>query len=79
MTYCQWCKETLHYIRGKGWVHEDGNTYVTRKEWNEVLGRFDEVDDHCALPVFEEAWDSTLDMEMEDRLCGGGFELDDEG
>lgn len=72
MTYCQWCKGPLHYVRGKGWVHEDGNIYVSTFEYDEHLGCMVERYDHCALPVFEEAWDSTLDIELEDRLCSGG-------
>lgn len=58
-------------------MHENGNIYITRREWNETLERYDEVDDYCALPVFEEAWDFTLDMEMEERLSGGSCFLDE--
>ena len=72
MTYCRWCKEPLRYIRGKGWVHEDGNVYVTILEYDEYLGRMVERDDHCALPVFGEVRDSTLGIEMENRIFDEG-------
>jgi len=47
MTICNWCKEPLKFIKGKGWVHQDGKLYKT-KIVNGV-----EVDDHCALAVPE--------------------------
>jgi len=27
---CKWCGEELKFIRGKGWVHQDGKLYKTR-------------------------------------------------
>jgi len=46
MTTCQWCKEPLRYEPGRGWVHLDGNVYVTKIDSDGV-----ERDDHCALAV----------------------------
>jgi len=27
---CKWCGEELKFIRGKGWVHQDGELYKTK-------------------------------------------------
>lgn len=44
-TNCMWCKEPLHYVLGRGWVHADGLLYAQRLEHGQY------VDDHCALPA----------------------------
>lgn len=28
---CLWCGEELKFVRGKGWVHQDGKLYKTKK------------------------------------------------
>lgn len=30
---CMWCGEELQFIRGKGYVHQDGELYKTRLEY----------------------------------------------
>lgn len=37
---CCYCDQTLHFVTGEGWLHPDGNLYVTR----------DGRDDHCGTP-----------------------------
>lgn len=32
MTVCQWCRDPLVYVPKKGWVHPDGNMYVSHME-----------------------------------------------
>ena len=58
---CVWCRQTLLFQPGRGWVHEaTGETYATRQEVEhrcrnprcvkpEHLGLVTK-DDHCALP-----------------------------
>lgn len=38
---CVWCGLPLHFVPGKGWLHENGQLYITRPDGS---------DDHCGLP-----------------------------
>ncbi|MEM4188802.1 MAG: hypothetical protein QXN56_06650 [Candidatus Hadarchaeum sp.] len=46
---CRWCEEELKFDPERGYVHQDGSIY---KQKTLPGGRT--VDDHCALPYFEE-------------------------
>lgn len=62
MARCHWCGEPLVFVRGKGWVHEDGQLYrgacfcrdrdPPHRSLREGCPTW--RDDHCALPEFPE-------------------------
>lgn len=64
---CQWCGEPLHFVPGRGWVHEEGGLYVMycpKCRWRGApypspkvcprCGSKEVRDHHCALPMAEE-------------------------
>lgn len=63
MPKCVWCGERLEFVRGRGYVHQEGGTYKMRCpdcDWRGApypspidcpkCGSRDVRDDHCALP-----------------------------
>ena len=63
-TVCHWCKESLTFVIGKGWVHPEGGLYAMRCPdcgWTGApypsprecprCGGNNMRDDHCAMPV----------------------------
>lgn len=69
MAWCNWCKEELRFIRGRGWVHAGGGAYVQRCDkcgWKGApvhsvrhcpMCKHNNVrDDHCALALNAPNW-----------------------
>ena len=49
---CQRCGEILHFDRGKGWLHPDGNLIKQKLVVTERHPEGEWVDDHVALPDY---------------------------